>query len=226
MARARHFLHKSTLLITAALFMSAGTNASVLASSRPGTVEAYRAGSANALTPVLYLPQVFNANTGPLLLVAQRGATALQGQCDWEAGTLAYGWIHAWRVTQVEQYLVWARDWIDSCIPLKPTITHVNDGLLGYAALAVYEKYGQVARLDFAQKVADYLMSTATRTEDGTLTHIGDTVWDDTLLGVVPFLLEMSQDSGNAAYAEEAYAQVFKHANHLQDQTTWLYHHA
>jgi len=226
MATARRMLDKATLLITAALLISAGTSPSAWASPRFGTVEAQIAGSANALMPALYLPQIFNANTGPLLLVAQRGATALQGQCDWEAGTLAYGWIHAWRVTQVEQYLLWARDWIDGCIPLKPSITHVNDGLLGYAALVVYEEYGQSARLDFAQKVADYLMHTATRTADGALTHFGDTVWDDTLLGTVPFLLEMSKVSGNAAYAEEAYTQVIRHANHLQDPTTGLYHHA
>jgi unsaturated rhamnogalacturonyl hydrolase len=174
----------------------------------------------------LYLPQISNANTGPLWLVAQRGAAALQGQCDWAAGTLAYGWIHAWRVTQAEQYLLWARDWIDGCIPLTPTITQVNDGLLGYAALVVYEQYGQSARLDFAQTVADYLMSTAPRTADGTLIHLGGTVWDDTLLGVVPFLLEMGRVTGNATYTEEAYTQVIDHAHHLQDLATGLYHHA
>jgi len=82
MATARRIPYKSTLLITAALLISAGTSPSAPASPRFGTVEAHIAGSANALMPVLYLPQIFNANTGPLLLVAQRGATALHGQCD------------------------------------------------------------------------------------------------------------------------------------------------
>lgn len=162
----------------------------------------------------------------PLYAIAARGAANLQGKCEWEAGVLAYGWSHAGRATQEAQYLRWARDWIDSCIPRTPSITHVNDGLLGHAALVAYETYGQPARLAFAQQVADYLMNAATRTADGTLTHFGDTVWDDTLLGTVPFLIEMSKVSGNSLYLEEAITQVVRHANHLQNPISGLYHHA
>ena len=162
----------------------------------------------------------------PLFSIAERGAASLQGNCDWEAGVLAVGWIHAWRATGEAQYLRWARTWIDGCIPLKTSITHVNDGLLGYAALVVYQANGKPERLAFAQQVADYLMNTATRTADGTLTHWSDTVWDDTLVSTVPFLVEMSKVSGNSLYLEEAIAQVVKHANHLQNPSTGLYHHA
>ena len=102
----------------------------------------------------------------------------------------------------------------------------MNDGLLGYAALAVYAERGGAARLAFAGQVADYLMHDAGRTADGTLAHEGDTVWDDTLLSVVPFLAEMGRVSGDPAYTEEATRQVLLHAAHLQDSTTGLYHHA
>jgi len=162
----------------------------------------------------------------PLMLIAQRGADNLGDHCDWEAGVLAYGWIHAWQATQDDQYRHWAQEWIDACIPLKTEITHVNDGLLGYAALIAYETSGGPEQLAFAQRVADYLMNTAPRTTDGTLTHDTDRVWVDTLLGTVPFLLEMSQVSGDDIYADEAISQAIKHAAHLQNPASGLYYHA
>ncbi len=162
----------------------------------------------------------------PLMLIAQQGADNLGDHCDWEAGVLAYGWIHAWQATQDDQYRHWAQEWIDACIPIRTEINHVNDGLLGYAALIAYKTSGGPEYLAFAQQVADYLMNTAPRTTDGTLTHDSNRVWVDTLLGTVPFLLEMSQVSGSDVYADEAISQVIKHADHLQDPMSGLYHHA
>ena len=162
----------------------------------------------------------------PLMLIAQRGADNLENHCHWEAGVLAYGWIHAWQATQDDQYRRRAQEWVDACIPIKTEITHVNDGLLGYAALAAYETSGQPEYLAFAQQVADFLMNTAPRTTDGTLTHDSDRVWVDTLLGAVPFLVEMSQVSGSDIYADEAISQVIKHADHLQNPINGLYYHA
>jgi len=162
----------------------------------------------------------------PLVLIAQRGAHNLGDHCDWEAGVLAYGWIHAWQATQDDQCRRWAQEWIAACIPLKTEIAHVNDGLLGYAALIAYETSGGPEYLASAQQVADYLMNTAPRTTDGTLTHDSNRVWVDTLLGAVPFLMEMSRISGDDIYADEAISQVIKHAAHLQNPTSGLYYHA
>jgi rhamnogalacturonyl hydrolase YesR/Tol biopolymer transport system component len=162
----------------------------------------------------------------PLVLIAQRGADNLGEHCDWEAGVLAYGWIHAWQATQDDRYRRWAQEWIEACIPVKTDITHVNDGLLGYAALTAYETSGRPEYLAFAQRVADYLMNTAPRTTDGTLTHDSNRVWVDTLLGTVPFLLTMSQVNGSDVYADEAVSQVIKHADHLQNPASGLYYHA
>ncbi len=162
----------------------------------------------------------------PLMLIAQRGSDNPGNHCDWEAGVLAYGWIHAWQATQDDQYRRWAQEWIEACIPIKTEITHVNDGLMGYAALIAYQTSGRPEHLAFAQQVADYFMNTAPRTTDGTLTHDTDRVWVDTLLGTVPFLLEMSQVSGSDVYADEAISQVIKHAAHLQNPTSGLYYHA
>jgi unsaturated rhamnogalacturonyl hydrolase len=115
---------------------------------------------------------------------------------------------------------------VDSCGIDTHVLTHVNDGLLGHAALVAYQFDPQPGYLAFAQRVADYLMVTARRTADGTLCHIEDTVWDDTLISVVPFFLEMGQVSGDASYVDEAAEQMVKHSTHLQNGTTNLYHHA
>jgi unsaturated rhamnogalacturonyl hydrolase len=139
---------------------------------------------------------------------------------------LAYGWLQAWQRTGDHRYYQWARQWIDSCIKIKTTITHVNDGLLGYAALVVYQNEGGADRLAFAQRVADYFTHKAPRTADGTLVHDANRVWVDTLLGTVPFLVEMSRVSGNNSFIDEAANQVIKHAGHLQDPISGLYRHA
>jgi rhamnogalacturonyl hydrolase YesR len=162
----------------------------------------------------------------PLYTAAERGVLNISGNCNWDAGMLAYGLAHSWRATQDDRYLIWLHSWINACIPVKTTIDHVNDGLLGYAALIAYETQGRPEQLAYAQKVANYFVYTATRTADGTLTHVDDTVWDDTLLGTVPFLMEMSKVSGDGAYLEEAITQTLKHAAHLQDPASGLYHHA
>lgn len=162
----------------------------------------------------------------PLMAIGQQGAVNLAQGCEWDAGVLAYGWLHAWQRTGDQRYYQWARQWIDACIKVKPNITHVNDGLLGYAALIAYQVDGGPERLAYAQRVADYLINAAPRTADGTLVHDANRVWADTLLGTIPFLVKMSQVSGNNSYTEEAVAQVLKHAEHLQDPSSGLYHHA
>jgi unsaturated rhamnogalacturonyl hydrolase len=164
--------------------------------------------------------------SSPLLAIGRQGAANMAEHCDWEGGVLAYGWIHAWQATRDSRYRQWVREWVDVCVATKTEITHVNDGLLGYAALFAYEESGQSEYLVFAQQVADYLVGTAPRTADATLTHDDGRVWVDTLIGSVPFLVEMSQVVGDDAYVEEAITQVVKHAVHLQDPDSGLYHHA
>jgi unsaturated rhamnogalacturonyl hydrolase len=164
--------------------------------------------------------------TSPLQAVGEQGAAQLAQSCEWDAGVLAYGWIHAWQSTGESPYYQWTRQWIDRCIQIKTDITHVNDGLLGYAALIVYEHEGGAERLTFAEQVADYLINAAPRTADDTLVHDHNRIWVDTLLGSVPFLLEMARVSGDPQYATEAITQAIKHAQHLQDPATGLYQHA
>jgi unsaturated rhamnogalacturonyl hydrolase len=164
--------------------------------------------------------------TSPLLAIGKRGAASLSGECNWEEGVLALGWIHAWQETGDPQYGQWVREWVDACIAVKTHVSHVNDGLLGYAALTAYESSGQLEYRTFADQVAGYLMEIAPRTSDGTLTHDSQRVWVDTLLGTVPFLTKMSQISGNDVYIEEAITQTIKHAEYLQDPDSGLYYHA
>ncbi len=165
----------------------------------------------------------------PLTQIGARGAARMTGRCDWEAGTLALGLAHAYQATGDVDDLARLRNWINGCIPIKSGhIDQVNDGLLGYAALIAYQADHQPQQLAFAQQVADFFMNTAQRAPDGTLLHLpGQTlIWDDTLLGAVPFLIEMSKTSGNSLYLDEAITQTIQHADYLRDPGSGLYHHA
>ena len=158
--------------------------------------------------------------------LAGQGAADTLGLCDWTSGVFALGWGTAWKSTGDDRYARWVQDWVDSCSVETYTIAHVNDGLLGYAALVAYQFDPQPGYLAFAEEVADYLMLTAQRTADGTLTHFGDTVWDDTLISVVPFFIEMGYVTGDSAHLDEAAEQMIGHSGILQHATTSLYHHA
>ena len=185
------------------------------------------AGPAGAAGPTtVYLPQLAQAYLPAYQPAADVLRSAAAGRCDWEAGVLALGWLHAWHATQISAYFLWAQTWDDACRAAAVPPASVNDGLLGYAAVEVFGGDPQPERLAYAQSLADWLMAGAPRLPNGTLTHIGDTVWDDTLLGTVPLLVAMSQATGEAAYAEEAYRQLSWHAQLLQDPATGLYHHA
>lgn len=165
--------------------------------------------------------------TSPMQAIAQPRPDA-PGQCGWEEGVLAYGWGQAWQATHQQQYLDHLREYVNRCMPAKATISHVNDSLVGYAALVVYQNDPQPQYLAFAYKIADWLMQTAQRTPDGTLSHMndGDGVWCDTMVSVTPFLVEMSHVTSDTLYYKEAVTQTLKHANRLQDPATGLYHHA
>ena len=63
-------------------------------------------------------------------------------RCGWEAGTWAYGLITVWQETGDRRYLAWVRNWIDGCIAARHPIGHVNDGLLGLAAISMWQAEG------------------------------------------------------------------------------------
>lgn len=164
----------------------------------------------------------------PLYRIGAYGQGLLDGsRCDWEAGTWAYGLITVWQETGDSRYLGWVRNWIDGCIAANHPIGHVNDGLLGLAAISVWQAEGGAARYAYALAVHDYLYAEAPRAADGALFHESDTIWDDTLLGVVPFMMAMGRTGAAAATRDHAFArqQVLLHANHLQDPVTGLFRH-
>jgi unsaturated rhamnogalacturonyl hydrolase len=162
----------------------------------------------------------------PLKTLAARGITKTLGLCNWESGVFALGWGSAWQRTGDPYYIQSIKSWVDSCKISNRSITSVNDSLLGYGALMAYQYYSQPVYLNFAGQVADYLMYEAPRTSEGALTHIEDMVWVDTLVSVVPFLIEMSRVTGDPRYLGEAAFQIIQHSEILQDPNTGLYWHA
>ena len=162
----------------------------------------------------------------PLEQVGRAGFAGLGQDCSWEAGVLAYGWGRAWQTTGQVIYWDWLKAWVDGCLAREHAIAHVNDVPLGYAALLVYARLPDARYLDLAYTIAEYLANKAPRTADGTLIHLEEAVWVDTLIDVVPFLVQMTQAAGDGQYLDEAANQVVRHAAHLQDSATDLYHHA
>jgi unsaturated rhamnogalacturonyl hydrolase len=161
-----------------------------------------------------------------LLAVGRVGALRTGEDCGWEAGVLAWGWVRMWETTGDLTYWNWTRDWVDGCIAANSAMAHVNDVPLAYAALSIYGRDPQSRFWTVVEKAVDFLFVRAGRTADGTLTHVGATVWDDTLMGITPFLVKMWQVTGEERYLDEAVAQVQKHAAHLQDPLTGLFRHA
>jgi unsaturated rhamnogalacturonyl hydrolase len=172
----------------------------------------------------LYL-QAFES---PLFQIGARGRALLQpGKCDWEAQTLAMAWVMAFKTTGDLRYMDWIRAFVDACKPVRGAY-EINDGLIGFASLAVYSQTQQIEYLDYARSIGDWMLSRASRARDGTLFHLedSDTVWDDTLLGVAPLLTELTRVTGEVRYRDFAARQAILHATHLQDPTTGLYRHA
>lgn len=146
--------------------------------------------------------------------------------CGWEGGVLTLGWSRAWESTDELFYWEWVRRWVDACERAGKQVEHVNDLLYGYGALIVYERDPQQKYLDIAQAAADFVMQQAPRAGDGTLLHLGDAAWPDTLIMAIPFLLKMGSTSGDEQYTQEAITQVNLHSTHLQDAASGLYRHA
>ncbi len=179
----------------------------------------------------VYLPLV-QRNVTPhpqadlLRRVAERGAAGAGDECGWEAGVLALGWGELWQATGDAQYFLRLQSWLDGCIERGVAIAHVNDIPLAYAAAVLQARAPRPAYAALIAAGADYLFHQAPRTQDGALIHLSGMLWDDTLIVVIPFLLEMWQSTGEAQYLDEAVLQVQTHAAHLQDPITGLYHHA
>lgn len=183
-------------------------------------------GTGNLYLPLVQLQLPPLPEAGLLHSVGQTGAAQAADDCSWHAGVLAWGWVAMWDATRDEQYWTWTQAWVDRCLAQGAIIAHVNDVPLAYAALAVYERDPQPRYWELAQQAAAYIFGAAPRTVDGTLIHLSDMVWADTLFGVTPFLTKMWTVTGEARYLDEAVSQIQKHAAHLQDPVTGLYRHA
>lgn len=146
--------------------------------------------------------------------------------CGWEGGVLALGWARMWQSTRNSVYWNWLQQWVDACYSSGKQVEHVNDLLWGYGALVVYERYASQHYIDIAQAAADFVTNRAPRASDGTLLHLGDAAWSDTLIMAVPFLLKMGSVSGDQRYSREAVVQMNLHSQHLQSEQDALYRHA
>ena len=207
----------------------AGANAEVMRDSAISADARWQvyAGGPSPTNTRLYV----RAFESPLFQIGMRGQALLaKGMCSWDAQTLAMSWAMTYAMTGDTRYIDWTRAFVDACAPVRNAQAgfEINDGLIGYASLMVYRHTQQTAYLDYARSIADWMLSSAQRTADGTLVHEqkSDLVWCDTLLGVTPLLTELTRVTSESRYLDEAVQQVILHAKHLQDPATGLYHHA
>ena len=76
--------------------------------------------------------------------------------------------------------------------------------------------------------IADYVLNTQVRLEDGTYCRpepVNYTVWADDLFMSVPFLVRMARITGEQKYFDEAANQVINFRKYLLDQKNGLYKH-
>ncbi len=168
----------------------------------------------------LYLPALFRRwwppRTEQSSAVAQAGFAAAGETCNWEAGVLVYGAVRMWQATGDAHYIDQVRAWFDGCRPDWTSVRHVNDGLAGLAALALHTATGETGYLDYAADVAAFFIAQAPRTASGVLTHEAGAVWADTLISVIPFLVDWSRARQDGAALELAVDQFLGHATLLQ----------
>jgi unsaturated rhamnogalacturonyl hydrolase len=110
-----------------------------------------------------------------------------------------------------------------------------NQGILGEAALAAYAKTHDAKYLKTAQVLADSYISWSALAQNGAFLHYypkycqkcdnKNYVWADTLYMTVPFLVKMSETTGDSKYLHKAASQVVLHSEYLQD-ANGLIHHA
>ena len=81
---------------------------------------------------------------------------------------------------------------------------------------------------ELIEPIADYVLNTQVRLEDGTFCRpepVNYTVWADDLFMSVPFLIRMARITGEQKYFDEAATQVINFRKYLLDQKTGLYKH-
>lgn len=150
---------------------------------------------------------------------------------EWTQGVGLYGFWKLFTKTGEQKYLDVLKDFYDKALETGFPAFNVNT-IAPYLAMAFLGEYLKEDKyIEPCRKAAEWIMSSAPRTEEGGLQHITSDsqneseLWDDTLFMAVLFLAQMGKIEGNKDYIKEADYQFLLHAKYLEDKKTGLWYH-
>lgn len=143
---------------------------------------------------------------------------------DWEAGVAWAGLLAAQERSGDPAILAAARGWLDARLTEGVRPRHPNQCTPAWPALLVYERTGEERYLEVALRCAAYLRDQAPRVH-GSLAHVDDQLWDDTLIVSVPLLARLGARHGCRDCLGMAVDEYLAHARRLQDPQSGRWYH-
>lgn len=145
-------------------------------------------------------------------------------QWDWEAG-IAWAGILAWQERSGDAAsLAAAETWLDAHLAEGQRPRHPNHCTPAWPALLAYERGGDARFLAAARLCAAYLRDQAPRVH-GSLAHLDDQLWDDTLIVSVPLLARLGARHGCPDCLGLAVDEYLAHARRLQEPLSGRWYH-
>ena len=148
---------------------------------------------------------------------------------SWGDSVLAYGLVNLVRDTGEPRYFDYLRDWIDYHLAEGFYVAYNDNCPPGITLVTLYERTGDMAYLEAAAVITDYLFNVAARTRDGGINHLGwisgRQLWVDSLFMFGIFLAEMGRVTGDPVYFDEIVLQFRVFTDNLLDPEYDLYRH-
>jgi unsaturated rhamnogalacturonyl hydrolase len=143
---------------------------------------------------------------------------------DWEGGIAIAGLMHAYEATGDLGILRNVQHWTNARLAEGVSITHPNHTTPAWGVLMLYERQPDPRYLAVVERSVKYLIHQAPRVH-GTLIHVEDQVWDDTLIVSVPLLARYGARFDCRECLDLAADEYLAHARRLQDPRTGRWYH-
>jgi unsaturated rhamnogalacturonyl hydrolase len=157
---------------------------------------------------------------------------------NWGEGVLMGGVMEAALALDEPKYVRFVQQWADhwNRQDIAEILEGAPDAYLkaycghwgpGYPLVLLYRATGNETYLDMAKQIADFILTRATRTDEGGFGHWGGNyeLWSDTLYMLTPLFTELTDITGDRRYLDEAITQLDIVARRTQDPDTGLFWH-
>ncbi len=143
---------------------------------------------------------------------------------DWEGGVAVAGLMYAYEATGDPAILREVQRWTDARLAEGVTISHPNHTTPAWGVLMLYGHVPDPRYRAIVERSVDFLMHHASRVH-GTLSHVDDQLWDDTLIVSVPLLARYGAEYSCRECLDLALDEYLAHARRLQDPRTGCWYH-